>query len=250
MQATKQEMIDRLRQDLMAWEGFRPLPPGERQEFGLGAIENAFPNQTFPTGALHEFISTRPEFTAAIGSFIAGIMQTLLAGGGVCVWVSYSRRIYPPSLKRFGVNPDRVIFIDVQREKDVLWVTEEALKCSGIAAVICETRLLSFMESRRLQLAVEQSRVTGFLLRQAPRNPGTVASVARWEIAPLASEAEEGLPGIGFPRWQVTLHKVRNGRPGSWMVEWSAGRFRFPAPGVAAASPLPAIRAPYKRRTG
>ena len=113
MQATKQEMIDRLRQDLMGWEGFRPLPPEERQAFGLGAIEGAFPNKIFPTGALHEFISTRPEFTVAIGSFIAGIMQTLLRSGGVCVWVSYTRRIYPPALKRFGVDPDRIIFIDV-----------------------------------------------------------------------------------------------------------------------------------------
>src|SRR6201999_4100742 len=127
MTATKKEIIDKLRQDLLGWEGFRPIPPEERQSFGLGLIESAFPNQVFPTGVLHEFISTRPEFTAAIGGFIAGIIQTLLADGGIWVWVSYTPRIYPPALKLFGVSPDRIIFIDVQREKDVLWVTEEAL---------------------------------------------------------------------------------------------------------------------------
>ena len=229
MQAKKQEIIEQLRQDLMAWEGFRPLPPDERQEFGLGAIESAFPNQIFPTGALHEFISTRPEFTAAIGGFIAGIIQTLLNNGGVCVWVSYTRRIYPPALKRFGVNPDRIIFIDVQREKDVLWVAEEALKCNGIAAVICETRLLSFMESRRLQLVVEQSHVTGFIVRKDVKHMTPTACVARWTVKPLRSKLRAGLPGVGHPRWQVDLLKVRNGNPGSWTLEWKNKQFRVVA---------------------
>ena len=225
MEAKKQDIIDQLRQDLMAWEGFRPLPPGERQEFGLGAIENAFPNQTFPTGVLHEFISTRPEFTAATGGFIAGIMQTLLQNGGVCVWVSYTRRIYPPALKRFGVSPDRIIFIDVQREKDVLWATEEALKCSGIAAVICETRLLSFMESRRLQLAIEQSRVTGFILRKDVKHMSTTACTARWTVKPVRSKLRPGMPCVGYPRWQVDLLKVKNGQTGSWTLEWKNQQF-------------------------
>lgn len=222
---TKTEIIDKLRQELQGWEGFRPLPPGERQKFGLGAIESAFPNQTFPTGALHEFISTRPEFTAAVGGFIAGILQTLLLNGGVCVWVSYTRRIYPPALKRFGVDPDRIIFIDVQREKDVLWATEEALKCGGIAAVICETRLLSFMESRRLQLAIEQSHVTGFILRKDAKILNTTACAARWTVKPIRSKLRTGMPGVGHPRWQVDLLKVRNGHTGSWTLEWKNKAF-------------------------
>lgn len=225
MNATKQEMIDKLRKDLLGWEGFRPVAPEERQSFGLGPIENAFPNRVFPTGALHEFISTRPEFTAAIGGFIAGIMQTLLEKGGVCVWVSYTRRIYPPALKRFGVDPDRIIFIDVTREKDVLWVTEEALKCQGIAAVICETRLLTFMESRRLQLAIEQSQVTGFILRKDVKVFNTTACTARWTVKPLRSKLRLGMPGVGHPRWQVDLLKVKNGQPGSWTLEWKNNAF-------------------------
>ncbi|TSJ44414.1 Error-prone repair protein ImuA [Mucilaginibacter corticis] len=228
MNATKQEMIEKLRRDLLDWEGFRPLAPEEQPFFGLGPIEQAFPNRVFPTGALHEFISTRPEFTAAIGGFIAGVLQTLLEKGGVCVWVSYTRRIYPPALKRFGISPDRIIFIDVAREKDVLWVTEEALKCSGIAAVICETRLLSFMESRRLQLAIEQSRVTGFILRKDAKILNTTACTARWTVKPLRSRLRPGMPGVGYPRWQVELLKVKNGQPGSWILEWKNNSFLHP----------------------
>jgi protein ImuA len=226
MTSAQQEIIARLRSDIAGWEGFRPPQSGESGNFGLGPIESAFPNGIFPTGVLHEFISTRPEFTAAIGGFIAGIMQTLLEKGGVCVWVSYTRRIYPPALKRFGVNPDRIIFIDVVREKDVLWATEEALKCSGIAAVICETRLLTFMESRRLQLAIEQSEVTGFILRKDVKNITTTACTARWTVKPLRSKLRPGMPGVGHPRWQVELLKVKNGQPGTWTLEWKNNAFR------------------------
>jgi protein ImuA len=34
------------------------------------------------------------------------------------------------------------------------------------------------------------------------------------------------LPGIGFPRWQVELLKVRSGKPGSWQLEWVNGKFQ------------------------
>jgi protein ImuA len=225
MQATKQEIIDKLRQDIAGWEGFRPPKPGEAESFGLGPIEKAFPGKVFPTGALHEFVSNSPEQTAAIGGFLAGLMQTLLKNDGVCIWASYSRRIYPPALKRFGVSPDRIVFIDVKLEKDVLWVTEEALKCPGIVAVVCETRHLDFQESLRLQLAIEQSQVTGFILRKdAKKVPNTVC-LTRWSIRPLKTQLRPGLPGVGHPRWQVDLLRVKHGQPGSWTFEWKNKQF-------------------------
>ncbi len=101
---------------------------------------------------------------------------------------------------------------------------EEALKCEGLAAVIAETPELSFTASRRFQLAVEQSRVTGFVIRNNPKNLAT-ACLTRWKISSLPTVSEDGLPGVGFPRWNVELLKVRNGTPGIWQLEW-AGRFR------------------------
>jgi protein ImuA len=135
--------------------------------------------------------------------------------------------LFPPALKAFGIEPDRIIFIDLSKERDVLWAMEEALKCEGLAAVVGEIQDISFTASRRLQLAVEQSRVTGFILRHHPRNLNTIACVARWKITTLPSELEEGMPGVGFPRWNVSLLKIRNGRPGTWNMEWSAGAFHL-----------------------
>ena len=102
---------------------------------------------------------------------------------------------------------------------------EEALKCDGLSAVIGEMQELSFTASRRLQLAVEQSRVTGFILRHNPRNLNTTACVTRWKITSLPSELADDMPGVGFPRWNVELLKIRNGKPGAWQIEWTAGPF-------------------------
>jgi len=225
MAEAKRDIISQLQKDILLWEGFKPPPPGAAGLAGLGPVEAAFPNGVFPTGAVHEFLSAEPEHAAAAGGFINGLLSALMQQGGACLWISQARTLFPPALKAFGVEPDRFIFIDLKREKDVLWATEEALKCEGLAAVVAEVREISFTESRRLQLAVEQSRVTGFIIRGIARKLSTTACVARWKITPLPSELEAGMPGVGHPRWNVELLKVRNGSPGHWKMEWIAGQF-------------------------
>ena len=191
---------------------------------GLWEVEKAFPDQTFPLGAVHEFISDAKEDAAATNGFMTGLISKLMKKG-TAVWVSSKRTVFPPALKVFGIEPERIIFIDLWRQKDVLWTIEEALKCGAVSAVIGELSELSFTESRRLQLAVEQSRVTGFIHRYNPRSENITACVSRWNIKPLASDIN-GIPGTGFPRWNVQLLKVRNGKPGTWQIEWSAGQFK------------------------
>jgi len=129
----------------------------------------------------------------------------------------------------FGIAPDKIIFIDLKKENQMLWAMEEALKCDGLSAVIGEINELSFTASRRLQLVVEQSQVTGFILRNNPRSINTTACVTRWKITSLPSELAEAIPGVGFPRWNVDLLKIRNGKPGNWQIEWAAGKFRHVA---------------------
>ncbi len=224
MQAAKQDIIQQLQQEVLSLQMLK-RKPGEMPETGLGEIEMAFPDKTFPLGAVHEFISYARENAAATSGFIAGLTSSLMQRGKTMVWISTKRTIFPPALPVFGIAPERVVFIDLLRHKEALWTIEEALKCDSLAAVIGELSELSFTDSRRLQLAVEQSRVTGFIHRYNPRTENTVACVTRWKIKPLASEIA-GLPGVGFPRWQVQLLKVRNGKPGTWQMEWSGGRFR------------------------
>jgi len=221
----KRDLVQKLQQDILVWQGYKPASATAGERIGLGAIEAAFPGGAFPKKAIHEFITVVPEHSAASDGFIAGLLAVMMENGAAGVWISTSRRLFPASLRAFNVEPERIIFMDVQTEKEVLWIMEEALKCEGLVAVVAELNSISLIESRRLQLAVEENGVTGFILRKDARKMTSSVAAARWQISPLPSEAEEGLPGLGFPRWQVDLLKVRNGNPGSFVLEWAGDGF-------------------------
>jgi protein ImuA len=240
----KTDIIARLKLDILPLEGLRAIPASGDSDFALGPLNEAFPQGSFPLGAVHEFVSKGAESAASTAGFISGLLGSLMKTGGAAVWIGSSRTVFPPALKMFGIDPERILFIDLQKERDVLWAMEEALKCNGLAAVIGEIPELSFTASRRFQLAVEQSRVTGFILRSNPRNLNTNACVSRWEINPISSESYDELPGLGFPRWNVELQKIRNGKPGIWQIEWSDQRFNH------IAEPVPSIIPEPKRKTG
>lgn len=243
MKSTKAEIIAQLQRDILPLQGLRVASKNTALDTGLGHIKNAFPNASFPLGAIHEFISTNAADATATSGFVAGIISSLMHGNGTLIWISASRTIFPPALKSFGIAPDKVIFIDLKKEKEILWAMEEALKCKGLSAVIGEIQELNFTASRRLQLAVEQSRVTGFVLRRNPRNVNTTACLTRWSITSLQSELADNMPGVGFPHWNVELLKVRNGSPGKWQIEFVAGRFRQ----VSKIAKIPFVQ---KKKTG
>ncbi|HEX6334135.1 MAG TPA: Error-prone repair protein ImuA, partial [Flavisolibacter sp.] len=189
------------------------------------AVQYAFPHNSFPLGAVHEFLCPNFPSEAATSGFIAAILSSMMRQGRTTIWIGSGLTIFPPALKAFGIAPEHIIFIRPRKEKDLLWIVEEALKCSSPAAVVAELEQLDFTSSRRLQLAVENSQVTGFLVRRHPKNLAT-ACIARWSIAPLPSIPMNSLPGVGIPAWKVDLLKVRNGRPGSWQLQWQDGRLR------------------------
>lgn len=229
MKATleKKLKVEELRKMILAAEGFSIASGSDDLIKNVGPMEQAFPTGTFPLGAIHEFISNDVEQAAAATGFISCLIGQLMQQKGPCLWVSIGNRLFPPSLGRFGIAPHRIIFINLKLEKDALWVIEEALKCSSLAAVVGEIRDLDLTASRRLQLAVEQSRVTGFLHRYRPRRSQNLACVSRWQVRPICTQLGGGLPGIGQPTWLVELQKIRNGRPGAWQIGWTSGRFHF-----------------------
>ena len=244
MITAKTDIIARLKLDILPLEGLRMSMPGEPLDSGLGPMNRAFPQGSFPLGAIHEFISDGPESAAATAGFISALVSSLMKKGGAAIWIGSSGKIFPPALQQFGIEPAQIVFIDLHKEKDLLWAVEEALKCHGLAAVVAELPSLSFTVSRRFQLAVEQSQVTGFIHRSNPRITNTNASVSRWKINPLPTETYDALPGLGYPRWNVELLKIRNGKPGAWQIEWSDHRFNH------ISEPIPFIIPEPKRKTG
>jgi protein ImuA len=225
MQRSRVDIIAKLQTDILRLEGFKTIG-NHASQLSLGPISEALPNKTFPLGAVHEFLTPCVEDFAATSGFITGLISTVIKDSGAILWISSSRSIFPPALITFGIQPDRCVFIEVRREKDILWTMEEALKCGALTSVVAELRDLNFTDSRRLQLAVEQSKVTGFILRRST-NQSTTACVSRWNISSLRGELIDNLPGIGYPKWRVELLRIRNGKPGVWELQWKNGRFHY-----------------------
>lgn len=215
----KKELVRQLQAKINAMQGLGKAADG-LQESLLSPFASAFPGHVFPRSALHEFISYELADAACTSGFITALMGKFMKEGGLCLWVGNGKKVFPPGLKHFGIEPDRIVFIDIAHPKHALWTIEEALKCEALTAVVGEIKELGFTESRRLQLAVERSGITGFLHRFRPHTENALAATTRWKVKPMASQTELSLPGVGHSCWEVQLLKVRNGRPASWQISW------------------------------
>ena len=227
--------------------GFRHRPVAS---FGVPALDRALPGGGLALGALHEVVENGPaaEFAGAATLFVAGIAARL---EGPVLWCLNRRDLFAPGLARAGLHPDRVIFAETLRDREILPVMEEGLRERGLSAVIGEVTRLGLTASRRLQLAAEASGVPAFALRRwwtvAERDLTSLPTVAstRWRIAPQASLAPP-VPGLGRARWQVDLLRCRGGEPRSWILEAcdATGRLAFPS------EPDRRIEAPLRRAAG
>ncbi len=222
MLPSRADIIQKLKIEINTLNGFKQLRNSRIPNNVLGPVNKAFPYEIFPLGCLHEIrCQDALDRPAAIG-FLSVVLSSFIHNG-VIVWISQKEHIFPPALRKFSLDPSNIIFTHPNKSRDLLWTMEEALKCQGISAVVGEFDSMDFNISRRFQLAVEGSRVTAFILGQGSKWNGNTASTARWKISPLPSVIEAGLPGIGFPRWQVHLEKLRNGKPESWDLLYKKG---------------------------
>lgn len=220
----KHDTIQELRLRILKMQDAKKTLPTV-DAIGLGDLETAFPGGVFPKGAVHEFTSYEPESAAATSGFLTSLLHHLVRPNAFCLWISAKRMVFPPALKLLGLDPECVIFIDLKNDKEVLWALEEGLRCKSLFAVVGELNELTFAQSRRLLLTLEESQVTGLVHRLSPKTEPATACAARWKISPLPGIIEPGLPGIGFPKWRVELTKVKNGRTGSWMLGWTPSGF-------------------------
>jgi protein ImuA len=237
----KENIICQLREHILFLHGLKKAS-GQSIEIKLGEIDQSFPGKCFPVESIHEFVAERIENVSATNGYISHIISQLMKSKGMCIWIGPSQSVFPLALKSFGVEPDKVVFINVQNSKERLWVIEEALKCEGLSAVVGEVKEIGFTESRRFQLAVEKSRTTGFIISNSGKQ-NINACISRWRISQISSDPNSELPGVGFPRWNIELLKIRNGKPGSWQMEFSHGKLQ---PILSSVNPVQEL----ERKTG
>ena len=134
-----------------------------------------------------------------------------------------------------GIGPRSLLFCEVPRLEDALWVAEEAAGNKALSAVVLELRgnpaRLDLTATRRLHRRAEQAGRPVFLLRQAAFAEPTAAPV-RLLVEPAPAGLRRTLAGplprsIGPPAFIVTIGKSRTALPGQFIVEWNADELAF-----------------------
>jgi len=186
--------------------------------FGVPNIDKHLPEHGLALAALHEISGGGADagLAACATAFAAGIIGRL---GSTVLWCAQTQDIFGPGLALAGLQPDRVLYAEAKDEATMLLVMEEALRHTGLGAVLGEVRHLPMTASRRLVLAAEKSGVMAIALRRrAAGADAPNAARTRWRISPSPS-LPLPVPGIGRARWQVDLTRCRGGTPKSWIME-------------------------------
>src|SRR5580658_5889520 len=224
---------------------------GDILPFGVAAIDERLPHGGLPRGHLHEAIEggAASQYASLATLFVAGILARLQ---GPVLWCLRGRDLFAPALARVGLHPDRVIYCETWKDRDVLPAMEEGLKCEGLAAVVGEVTHLSLSSSRRLQLCAGESGVTALALRRWRNTTEKAlagepnAAATRWRISPQPS-LPGGFEGLERQLWQVELLRLRGGEPHSWIVEACNAEGHLALP--AAMAERPAAAAGQRRAT-
>ncbi len=212
--------------DLRARIASRDTAPGPVLPLGVPGIDGRLPGG-LGLGLPHE---VAPEAVgdeaAALGFVLALVARRLASGSGEALLVLAPGYPLPygHGLAGLGLDPGRLLILEAGSEADVFRALEAALQSRTLRAVAgLVSEGLPLIAGRRLQ------RVGGDALLLVLRPPGADrpnGAATRWRIAAAPALRDRFGRAYG-PRWEARLDRCRNGRTGTWIVEWDPAAHRF-----------------------
>lgn len=197
-----------------------PLNPAAGGSFTTGAsdLDNLLPGGRFAFGVIHEILAVSAEcegvFFAALLAQAAlkarlalymGDAADIRATPAAIVWADRRRVLYPPALAAMGIDLSRLVLLHPADREQELAALADCLRCRGVCATVGFPGAMSAIEARKLQLAAEQGRGAGILLRRWGRESRNYAAATRWLIRPAPGERL-------IQRWEVCLLHGHGGR--------------------------------------
>ncbi|HEU4987760.1 MAG TPA: hypothetical protein VFT89_11915 [Rhizobiaceae bacterium] len=198
-----------------------------------------------PKAALTEIHGSQTRDAGCVAGFALALLSLLLKSsspGAPVLWVGTSEIFaeggfpYAGGLRAFfGIEPETLLFSEVPKIQDALWVAEEAARLTALSAVILEIRgnpeRLDLTATRRLHRRAQDAGRPVFLLRQAALAEPTAAPV-RLVVSPAPATPRRTLAGplagsIGRPAFTVAVSKSRTALPGQFTLEWNPDERAF-----------------------
>lgn len=228
-EATVPDRLARLRTELTAGQtSARPVMP-----LGLPVLDSHLPGGGLVLGPPHEIAPAEPCDGVAALAFALALCARRLAqvsGEALIATASGHPLPYGHGLASLGLDPGRVLLLEAAGDQEVFRALEAALHANCLPVVLgLVGEGLPLKAGRRLQLAAEGG-VPPLLLVLRPAGTGPPNGAAtRWSIS-SAPAAVDRFGSLGAPRWGVRLERCRNGRGGSWLVEWDSAAHRLHLP--------------------
>ena len=191
---------------------------------GISALDTMLPNGGMPTAAVIEWVSEFPGLSAA--GIALHCIRSYLTQPGCLAVVDSRHEFHAAAVELAGIAMARLLLIrpctdhdltldsamnsGIERERErgrgreqgpgqgqreALWALEQAARCSGVRVVLCWLDRVSSTALRRLQLAVERSGVTVFLIRPASALKQPSWADYRLLVEAVATSSSERLDG-------------------------------------------------------
>lgn len=225
-------LVEQLRGRIRSLEKPRRGPVEAPLSTGWPPLDRLLPGGGLRRGSLVEWLAAGSGSGAALLAWQAA--QQAAHEGGAIVVLDRRREVYPPALAALGMALEHVIFVQPENARDEGWAWDQALRCSGVAAVWGWVERVDDSLFRRWQLSAEASGCLGLLLRPGEARTEPSWADVRWWVEPQSAAAGR--------RLQVELLRCRPAGSGSVELvldEWT-GQVCDPAPKMA---PIRAVAA-------
>lgn len=130
---------------------------------GFSELDATLPNGGWQSGTIVELMPT--EIGIGEMRLLMPALARITQSDRHVVLVSPPYIPFAPALINHGVRLDRLLVIRAGQNTDILWAIEQTLRCKSFGAVIGWPESIRDRDVRRLQLAAEAGRSTGFVYR-------------------------------------------------------------------------------------
>jgi len=183
---------------------------------GHAALDSELPGGGWPVGAICEILQD-PNSCQEWRLLLPALSRLIRAASGCVALVGPPQQPFGPGLAAQGLAPQRLLWVSANTPVERLWVTEQALCCADVAAVLVWLGSVRCESLRRLQIAAQAHGKLLFVLRPTS---------AQNESSPAVLRLHLGHPGsvdAVLPDDTLQLHILkRRGPPLARALAFSA----------------------------
>ena len=194
---------------------------------GSEALDRLLPQGGLAPGGIAEWVATSQGSGAGWLALIAArqALHSAASGQAGCgsrlVVLDAAGTFYPPAAIAMGIPAASLVLVRPAQRADFLWVADQALRCSAVAAVWGPLgEWLDPRDARRLQLAAEAGQTSALWVRPAAVADSPSFAEVRWHVSgvPAARPLRPSAATDAGRLLRVELARCRGGTSGAAMT--------------------------------